>query len=460
MPKPRHEQPTPPALCPEQEKLISIIEAGHNVFVTGVAGTGKSFTINEWRKRTKKRVAYTASTGIAATHIGGQTVHSWSGVGIGDMPAQQIANSSFFQELIAPVICNTDVLLIDEISMLDREMFELISAVCVIARNVPAPFGGLQLVLVGDMGQLEPTDNKRGFCFTADVWWRSEIRIFELRTVHRQQDRAFADLLRELRTGATTTHAMKVLRSRTNAQDFPPGIEPARLMTHNYEVDEINETRLADLPGKLYSYEAKDAGPMAARSKLDESITPRILNLKKNARVMLTKNNLPSWSNGSLGTVVGVSQGEGDDVIKVRLDRDGEVVEVSKVQWTLVVGHEKVRDYTIPIKVTRTQYPLKLAWALSIHKSQGSTIDYASIDISKCFAAGQAYVALSRVRSLEGLNIESFFTSDRIYTHIDAKIFLFYVKTLMAGAHRAKTWNEVIRRWTQHIRQAKTLAPK
>lgn len=446
-------------LCEEQERLIALLESGANVFISGVAGSGKSAAVNEWLTRTKKRVGVTASTGIAATHIGGQTVHSWCGAGIGDREGYQIAATGWFMEKIVPVIYKTQVLLIDEISMLDCKMFDLVSDLCRFAKGVEEPFGGLQLVFVGDMGQIEPVEKGNGFCFTSTNWWEAKIQTFELLTIHRQEEKSFADLMRFLRAGRVSDEAYAMLKGRVNAFDPRKKPEAVRLFTHNMDVDVINGRRLHALEGELYELEARDSGPQYGLKKLDENcITPKLLKIKVGARVMLTKNNFPQYANGSLGYVTEVvpdldpDDGNVEGCVRIKLDRDAKTIGVGRAEWNVVVGTEKYIDkegetQTRETRCTRSQFPLRLAYCLSIHKAQGSTLERASIDISKSFAAGQAYVALSRVRSLDGLNIEAPFGREKIFANVEAKMFLNMTAVAMRGGKKAESWAEVVDMW-------------
>lgn len=411
------DSPTPNA---EQAEAMRLLDAGKNVFLTGVAGTGKTFALDAWlRRQSRGFVAVTASTGIAATHIGGQTVHSWCGCGIANRKARTIADKWWWRERVRPVIAGTDVLVIDEVSMLDGVTFELVSDLCGRARGCrEIPFGGLQVVLVGDMGQLTPVEEEsKGFPFETDAWWDGEFRTVELRRVMRQSDRAFVSALQEVRNGTMSAETMRLFSSRLRAYD-PEERGAVRLMAHNSKVDAINTMKLARLDGEERVFLAHDMGEEKAMEQLDKTcLSPKTLRLKVGARVMLTKNGPPLFVNGSMGYVEGWGERDGKPYVEVRID-DGPTIEVGRAEWKRT--RVEAEDGGIPHEVVeahRLQFPLRLAWAITIHKSQGMTIDLVSVDLSGVFAPGQSYVALSRARTLDGLNIEGWRGANSVMAH-------------------------------------------
>jgi ATP-dependent exoDNAse (exonuclease V) alpha subunit len=419
---------TPPAgitLNAEQEQAVAALESGRNILLTGTAGVGKSTTLNAWLARTKKRVAVTASTGIAATHIGGMTLHRWSGIGLGDKPAKAITNHPFWWDVNKPVIAETDVLVIDEVSCLDGWTFGLVSAVCGVARTrEDEPFGGLQLVLCGDFGQLAPVSRELGgFAFESPVWWAADIETHTLTQVMRTGDPWFVWLLQCVRSGHLPPEAARILTQRVRAYD-PLAEGAVRLMTHNRQVDDINASHLRALPGPEWASLAIDEGEPRLIQHLEATCpAPRNLTLRRGARVMLARNLTNTLVNGSLGTVEAVTYDDGttDDAeqgaraivaVSVRFDYEG-VVFLNRERWDAQAhGRGKGGRPTLHA-ATRSQFPLRLAWALTIHRAQGSTLDKASINLSRCFAPGQAYVALSRARTIQGLNIETSFNPAR-----------------------------------------------
>lgn len=399
----------------DQQAAVAEIEAGTSVFLTGDAGTGKTFTLNHYLEGGRKRVAVTASTGIAATHLGGVTVHSWSGFGIGEEPPEQIARQRWWQFARQPLIVNTDIIVIDEISMLDGRTFAGISKLCQIARKKPQPFGGLQVVLVGDMGQLAPVDEEtKGFPFETRTWWELGIKTVALRQVMRQKDALFARVLSQVRDGTLDREGFAVLESRVKAFD-PDKRAAVRLTTHNALVDRVNIDKLAQLPGKAVQLKAHEHGEAKHINTLDKNcLSPRFLDLKPQARVMFTKNNMAAgYCNGTLGTVEKVDK----EVVTVRIDGTKEAIQVERAEWKIKGPPVDKRTGELSVIARRAQFPLRLAWAITVHKSQGMTLDTVSVDLKNCFAAGQAYVALSRARSLEGLNIEAWGGAASIKAH-------------------------------------------
>lgn len=396
-------------LSTDQRAAIETVRRGDNVLLTGVAGTGKTRVLNEWLDTIvdKRDIAITASTGIAATHIGGQTVHRWAGVGICEYPVSHIVNEWFWRNQVQPVIENTNIIIIDEISMLDAQALDLIDGVCRYARDDSKPFGGMQVVFVGDMGQLPPVKLENGFPFDAKAWKKAAIRNIELTKVWRQEDAAFVQLLQEIRAGGISKNGLELLMTRRRAFD-PDKDGCTRLMTHNEMVDRINDGKLTALAGPHQTYVAIDSGHPTSVEWLDKNcLSPKELHLKVGARVMFTKNT-PEFSNGELGTVTKLGPNE----VHVLIDKDERPFSVQRCEWKAkrsVPKRRRAGDETQieeQATATRLQFPLRLAWAITIHKSQGMTIDRVSVDLGQTFAPGQVYVALSRVRSLEGLNIE------------------------------------------------------
>jgi len=411
-----------PGPNPEQARAIALLDGGENVFLTGVAGTGKSFALNSWLSwlsgERERDVAVTASTGIAATHIGGCTVHSWCGCGIADKKAGTIAGKWWWKERVKPCIEATDVLVIDEVSMLDGITFELISDLCARARGCKGlPFGGMQVVLVGDMGQLAPVEEEeKGFAFETDTWWDAGFKMVELKRVMRQSDAEFVRVLQGVRNGHLGPGGIELLGARVGAYD-PEERDAVRLMSHNETVDAVNNRKLGAIPGTEGLFIAQDMGEEKAMIQLDKTcLSPRRLRIKKGARVMCTKNGM-GYVNGSMGYVEGWGKEFGEECITVRLD-NGCTIGIYREEWKrtkMVAGSDgRLQEQVV---ARRRQFPLRLAWAVTIHKSQGMTLDLVSVDLSRVFAPGQAYVALSRARTLDGLNIEGWRGPDSVIAH-------------------------------------------
>lgn len=386
-------------LSASQIRALHALATGQNVFLTGVAGTGKTFLLKRFLDGLPedRLVAVTASTGIAATHLGGGTIHAWAGIGRAERTAAQITRTDAWQTWTSPRIKHTDVLVIDEVSMLDGITLGLLDLVCRDARVATKPFGGLQVVLVGDLGQLPPVDaNERGFPFEVPAWHDLDLARHELVEVHRQKDAPFAELLRHVRAGALTRDDRELLRARVGALDPEACV---RVVTHNAQAEAANAQHLASLPGAAAEHVASDRAKHDdfLRSLDASCLSPARLILKAGARVMFTRNDRERrWVNGTLGVVT--DPGVGGLAPKVRTDAGAELV-VERDRWELTDGDEDVL-------ASRRQYPLRLAKAITVHKTQGMTLDRVSLDLSGAFAAGQAYVALSRARSLEGVNLE------------------------------------------------------
>lgn len=393
-----------------QEEALTILKTGANVFLTGEPGSGKTHTVNAYVAYLRERgiePAITASTGIAATHIGGRTIHSWSGIGIKRHITPHDLELLLKREKTALRIKNTHVLIIDEVSMLDAATIASVDEILrALRKDTMRPFGGLQVVFVGDFFQLPPTDRRdneaprlleneqtSSFAFTSPAWHAAAPRVCYLSEQHRQEDTAFLDLLAAIRRGTAGERERAVLRTRyaKTAQDAP------HLYTHNANVDTENVARLATLPGKEKTFEMASKGP----SKLVETLkrgclSPETLRLKVNARVMFTKNDLITgkYVNGTLGTVIGFSKESGIPVVRTS---DDKTVFAEPEEWRIEEGGQ--------ILARIMQIPLRLAWAMTIHKSQGMSLDAAHMDLSNTFEYGQGYVALSRVRALAGLSL-------------------------------------------------------
>lgn len=376
-----------------QSKALEILQSGKNVFLTGEPGSGKTHTVNlftKWLKERYRSYAVTASTGIAATHINGTTIHSWTGIGIKEDITPEYLDMMAEKPFLIKAIRHTDVLIIDEISMLSAKMVDNVDKVCRFIRGDERPFGGLQVVFVGDFFQLPPVSKtKAAFAFEAKSWEAADLSICYLTEQHRQDDAEFLDILRAMRDGKITK-AQK-LRLLDHEGDAKP---ETILYTHNAEVDSLNRAKLDKIDGALSSYEMQSSGIPFLVDKLKAScLSPEKLHLKIGAIVMFTKNNFEEgYVNGTLGTVVEYQSSTNMPVVRTK---DGRRIVARYAEWSI--------DDT---RAVISQVPLRLAWAITVHKSQGMSLDAARIDLSKSFEYGQGYVAISRVRSLKGLYLE------------------------------------------------------
>ena len=381
----------------DQELALAILLSGRSALLTGAAGTGKTHLLNNFivqaRKRGKK-VSVTATTGLAATHLGGNTIHSWSGIGVSDhLP------NNFFERLSKTrrdVISKTDVLIIDEISMLHDFRLDMIDKVLRTVRENDQPFGGIQLVMSGDFFQLPPVNRPNeqggGFVVYSDAWQELQPAVLYLERQYRQNDDRLLEILTALRTGDVRRSHVEALLARTEIE--PPDGDITELHTVNVDVDDINIQKLAELPGEERSYQQTTTGSKIYVENLQRSVlAPENLVIKLGALVMAVKNSPQKlYANGSIGTVVNFEPLTEYPVVEFR---DGRRVTMVPDVWELRDGERK--------RASISQVPLRLAWAITVHKSQGMTLDAAKIDLRKAFVEGMGYVALSRVRDLDNL---------------------------------------------------------
>jgi ATP-dependent DNA helicase PIF1 len=391
-------------LSPEQQAVFDLIESTRDhVFVTGRAGTGKSTLLHHLSWHTEKQLVICAPTGVAALNVGGQTIHSLFRLPIGVIADHEIRQGPEVTKLLNTI----DALVVDEVSMVSADLMDAMDRALRQARARPhEPFGGVQVVLFGDPYQLAPVpgdaDERAYFAdryrspwfFDAAVWDRAELTIVELSQVHRQHEREFTRMLHAVRHGEVT----REIADRLNGigARTPPVEGAITLATTNATVNRINASRLAQLPGRALTAHAEITGDFAGRAyPADEA-----LELKVGAQVMFLRNDTDQrWVNGSIGRVTRIAD-------TVRVEVDGEEHDVYPSTW------EKYRYSYSPatkrlskdVVAEFQQFPLRLAWAVTIHKSQGKSYDAALVDLGqRSFAPGQTYVALSRITALDGL---------------------------------------------------------
>jgi ATP-dependent DNA helicase PIF1 len=385
-----------------QEDALAILESGRSVLLTGAAGAGKTYVLNQFIRRAKKQgksVAVTATTGLAATHLNGTTIHAWSGIGVHDTFTKHLATSlgKTRQELIK----KADVLVIDEISMLHDYRLDMVDEVLRAVREKPEPFGGMQVVLCGDFFQLPPVNRAGGrqgsFVTSSQVWLQNVFTICYLQTQFRQRDDEFyTTILNGIRAGMLTRNQLQALQDRAQAVE-DPFTPRTRLLTVNVDVDEVNLEQLDELAGDVHEYVMETHGSKQYVEQLQRScLAPEILQLKLGAQVMCIKNAQDrKYANGSLGKVIDFEQGTGHPVIELT---SGRHVIIRPDTWELMDGEKR--------RASLIQLPLRLAWAITVHKSQGMTLDAARIDLRRAFVEGMGYVALSRVRSIKHLILD------------------------------------------------------
>lgn len=398
-----------------QERAIEYARLGRNIFLTGPAGSGKTFVLNQIiaeAKKEGKKVAITASTGIAATHLGGTTIHSWSGIGIADSLSPYQMDAIMQKEHLYKRFKTTDMLILDEISMFDAFRLDMVDRVLRAVTGKQQPFGGIQVIFSGDFFQLPPITRGGApvrFAFEADAWQQmTDLVVCYLDTIYRQDENdPLMRILNEMRTGTMSEDSLEQLKERMN-ETLPDHVTPTRLYTHNVDVDALNDRELAQLSGKHAVYRMTSTGKKDDVALLKKyCMSPEELHVKIGAAVMCVKNNpKEGYVNGTLGTVVDLN----DASVSVQT-ADGREIEVFPDAWAM--EHDGVRKAQI------MQIPLRLAWAITIHKSQGMTLDDVLVDLSKSFTPGMGYVALSRVRSLSGLYIQGM---NRNALAVDAKV--------------------------------------
>ncbi|XP_062509312.1 ATP-dependent DNA helicase PIF1-like [Corticium candelabrum] len=407
-----------PELTAEQVGVLTAVQQGKNVFFTGSAGTGKSYLLKRIIGSLPPSSTFaTASTGVAACHIGGTTLHAFAGIGSGDGDVCAcVAMAS--KQLRAERWRRCRHLIIDEISMIDAEYFDKVETVARKVRQCERPFGGIQLVICGDFLQLPPVikdGREQKFCFQADSWKYCLEVSLHLSIVHRQTDLKFIKILQYIRTGRCPTIVADILSSTSTNVIEHDGIMATRLCTHKENVDSINRGELAKLKGMSKTFESTDSAQVPT-SQMDALFPVKSrLELKLGAQVMLTKNLdiQRGLVNGARGIVLDfVQEHKAAPVVKFA---SGLKRVITPEVWSVKTAAGNV--------LTRKQLPLKLAWALSIHKSQGMSLDCVEMSLSRVFESGQAYVALSRARSLQGLRVLDF---DRNCVRANPTVLKFY----------------------------------
>ncbi len=380
-----------------QGEALTILKTGANVFLTGEPGSGKTHTINDfirWLQTSGIEPSITAATGIAATHVGGMTLHSWSGIGVSESLSKADVDRIASKEHVARRLQKAKVLIIEEISMLSAATFEMADAVCREVRRVDKPFGGLTVILVGDFFQLPPISRGRGaaFAYTSCVWRDLNPFTCYLTEQYRQDDDEFLSVLGAIRSGQVEELHHERLMSR-NVQSAELPIGAPRLFSHNADVDRINSDELAKLSTAAKKFHMSSKGKDSLVEGLMRGcLSPALLELKEGAAVMFTKNSPQGrFVNGTLGRVTGFDAG-GMPIVETK---DGLTIATEPMEWQ-VEEQGKVR-------ASISQIPLRLAYAMTVHKSQGMSMDAAVMDLSRAFEYGQGYVALSRVRRLSGV---------------------------------------------------------
>lgn len=384
-----------------QVEALNILKTGANALLTGEPGSGKTHTVNTyiaWLRAHGIEPAITASTGIAATHLGGMTIHAWSGIGIRKFLTDADVDVIASKEHVARRLAKTQVLIIDEVSMLGSNVLSMVDRVLREVRGHERAFGGVQVVLVGDFFQLPPVTGRAeetSFAFESEAFSALNPIPLYLQEQHRTGDATLERVLGNIRNGTADASDISRLMTREAQEDEVDDSVP-RLFTHNADVDRINESKLRALPGNTKTFRMESGGaPVLIESLKKGCLSPETLALKEGAVVMFTKNNpVAGYMNGTLGTVISFEKGTNTPVVETK---DGRFITVVPQEWVMEEGGK--------VRARLVQVPLRLAWAITVHKSQGQSLDAAAVDLSRAFEYGQGYVALSRLRTLDGLHL-------------------------------------------------------
>ena len=406
-----------------QSEALAILESGANVFLTGAPGAGKTYVLNRFiaaARAAGASVAVTASTGIASTHINGQTIHSWSGVGVATALTDALYRT--IRSRRRRKIEAADILVIDEVSMMHAWLFDMVDEVCRRLRRDPRPFGGLQVVMSGDFFQLPPVSvsgrnhdliapppeyvlmreryaqaglDPEGFVTESLVWDRLAPTVCYLTEQHRQDDGRLLGVLTDIRDGAVTDADRDALVTRLGVMPSP-GEVATHLFPVNRQADSLNDLRLAGIDDDEHEFYAEQSGPANLVDRLKRNmLAPEHLVLKTGAVVMALRNDADrQYVNGSLGTVRGFTAESKGGWPIVEFE-NGNIVTMKPAAWEMMDGET--------VLASVGQVPLRCAWAITIHKSQGMTLERAVMDLRRTFAPGMGYVALSRVENMDGL---------------------------------------------------------
>ena len=406
-----------------QTTALNILKTGNNVFITGSAGTGKTYLLHQFIFYLKSRKiipTIVAPTGIAASHLQGQTIHSFFSLGIRSEVDDYYIGSLLEKKYLQTRFSKLKVLIIDEISMVSPEIFSSIDKILRAFKKNDIPFGGVQTILSGDFFQLPPisrvpTDKR--FAWQSPSWKALNLKTCYLQEKFRQDDNVLISILDEIRSGSVSSHSLDILNARHH-KELSIDFTPTKLYTHNVDVDRINNDELNRLTNPSHLFKYKSEGTAKNIEKIfKSSLVLEEITLKKDAVVMFIKNNQElGFVNGTTGVVVDFDKETTLPIVKTSY---GSLIKVGLEDWNM-----ENESGNIVAKVA--QLPLKLAWAITIHKSQGMTLDSAEIDLSKTFEVGQGYVALSRIKNIDGLRLmglnETALTVDPLILHIDDRI--------------------------------------
>jgi len=400
-----------------QDEALDLLKLGNNVFLTGAAGSGKTWLLNQYINYLQGYnvdIAVTASTGIAATHLQGRTIHSWSGIGVLNELTDRELEKLLRNSRIKRNYKNTKVLIIDEISMLHGYQLNMIERIARHMLDANKPFGGMQIIICGDFFQLPPVSSNsisttKQFAYESSAWQTGDFHICYLHEQHRQGNDPLLSVLNDIRSGTAGEHTKVPLRTRYKRE--PEGdVQPTKLYSRNINVDVINDKELAKINAKEKVFLMESRGFDTLVEGLKKScLAPERLRLKVGTEVMFIKNATSgAYVNGTRGVVTGFDKEQGWPLVKTF---DNDLITANPEDWQY--------EENGVVRATITQVPLRLAWAITIHKSQGMTIDAAEIDLGDAFEPGMGYVALSRVRRLNGLKLMAL---NEVALQVDPKI--------------------------------------
>ncbi|KAH6585888.1 hypothetical protein BASA50_000834 [Batrachochytrium salamandrivorans] len=404
-------RPLTKTLSTEQSEVKKLtVNQGLSLFFTGNAGTGKSFLMQEIINALRikfphqEQVAVTASTGIAACNIGGCTLHSFAGIGLGNGKKEDLATHIIRNKKLRIRWERVKVLVIDEISMIDGHLFDKIEYIARTVRGNNLPFGGVQLVISGDFLQLPPVNQTPFFCFEAQTWTQAVPYTIMLNKVFRQKDPKFVSILNQLRLNTLTPSSIEVLQGLSREPKYDDGVEPTILFSTRLEVQQVNTAKLEALKTEQSIFKATFSSddPSMVKRLLNSTIALPIVSLKVGAQVMLIKNIVNSYVNGSTGVIESFDPATGYPNVRFT-SKNGldPATMICSAEW-------RIEGPDGAILGSMYQIPLLLSYAMSIHKSQGQTLERVKVDMSRIFESGQAYVALSRATSLERLQVLNF----------------------------------------------------
>ncbi len=407
----------------KQQTALNILKSGKNVFITGSAGTGKTYLLNLYTQYLNERRVYptvVAPTGIAASHLGGQTIHSFFSLGIRENIDEGYVDFLLDKKYLKTRFSKLKVLIIDEVSMISPEMFGAMDLILRGFKGTDAPFGGVQVVISGDFFQLPPVSREpkeKRFAWQSPAWKALGLQTCYLQEKFRQDDDRLIQVLDDIRAGEVSESSQQILDSRME-KVLDERVTATKLYTHNMDVDRINLEELGKLSGpeKRYVYESKGSEKNIEKIFKSGLLLEEVV-LKKGAWVLFIKNNTEEgYVNGTTGRVESFSPIDNMPIVRTTT---GKKIKLELEDWSIENDSGKVL-------ATVSQVPLRLAWAITVHKSQGMTLDAAEIDLSKTFETGQGYVALSRLRNIEGLRLMGLnnmaLRVDPLILHVDGRI--------------------------------------